>query len=465
MNGPLLRGSRLIYGGALIAVTATMFIGRFGDVSDATTSPSTAQALRGGVKEAPLLVSADHTPFAVAVSVQGLRAGERYALKVRLRSNERSQFGATWNPATRKWCSAAAPWASQTTVTPSLDGVIGCWLAARAGSKTSASEEGTAQVGVVLRQEGTALNLEAPLAATITVLTPGAAGSLGWVHGSFPDAAASEPVQVVLCRDSLQRIVGTALIEPNGVDDDDNGVVDDESWDGVQARHSFRLAVPAGRLISLESSGRGGWLNQAAFAGLDLRVPRAGTSLPLQLAVTPATADWMRAAYFSGRLGSSTVETVAIERSFDGRLWSSMVRSRTQSDGGFGSTLRLSRSARYRAVWLGRPDCPATLSRPVFVGVRPIISARLGSSRVRCGGTVWLCGTLRPAAVYCRLSVWLRAAGCPSTKVGWVPVRKGRYSYRLKLRRPGRCSVWVRFSGDRRFVGRYCCAGRLTVGR
>lgn len=65
-------------------------------------------ALSGGIATAPDVVACDKTPFAVAVRVAGLLPRASYSAKVKLSSARRSQFGGTWNPATRRWCAASS---------------------------------------------------------------------------------------------------------------------------------------------------------------------------------------------------------------------------------------------------------------------------------------------------------------------------------------------------------------------
>ncbi len=421
--------------------------------------------IQGGTKTAPGFIAADRTPFPVGISMRGLRAGGRYSIKIRLRSAEKSQFGATWNAVTGRWAAVSSSWSSQTTVTPGSDGGLTTWLVARAGSRSTTAGAGPAEVGVVLRGEGASENLDAPVALGTTVLPISGAGRAGWFHGTAPARIGPDGEQRVSVRDSSQRIVGLAEIEPNNVDDDDDGVVDDEATAGAQGPHSFRVAVPAGCLLDVSTDVTHTWADQVAFGGLDLLVPRQGIRTLLGMVSDRRIVDWPGVARLGIVLHEATDETVTVQRSSDGLRWSRLAEVRTRGDETVTCRLVPHSVFTYRAVWLGTPQRPPAVSSAVCIRVRPLMLARLGRTRSAVGRPVRVSGALRPAG---DRIVWIvaRRMGVPARSgIVRTSARGGKFGCLLRLRRPGRYAVSSLFRGDRQLLPRSVRAGVLVVTR
>lgn len=427
-----------------------------------TVEPSVGA--QGGVKTAPAYVPADRTPFVVLLSVRGLQPGGQYSVKVRLRSELHGSLGSTWNHASRKWVGLTAPWANQTTMTAGPEGALSGWLAARAGSKSSPAGEGTATVGLVLRSKDSGSNIEVPGEATATVASISQFGALGLIHGPVQSVGGTQSATAVVVRDSTMRVVGLTFAEPNGVDDDDDGVVDDEACPDVPGPRCFRLAVPALCLLDIDGPAAVRWSNQAAFPGLDLRVPRIGRSRSLSLAARSARVGWSKRTTLDALLGGSVCETVTIEKWAGSSGWAVLARLRTDASGRARCSVVCRAGTLFRVVWLGTPSEPPAVSVKVYVGVRPLLTARLSRRWVTAGRAVVVTGAFRPATGRRKLVVGVALRGrWRRLVVARALAVAGTYRCRFAVRRPGAYRVWVCYAGDQALLGGSVCAGVLSV--
>jgi len=420
--------------------------------------------ISGGVTTAPAVVASDKTPFAAAVRVSGLPPGASYSVKVKLASAARSQFGGTWNPTTRRWCAASSPWSTQPTVCAGPDGILSCWLSARAGAKSSVADEGTASVSIVLRAEGSDSNIEPPDCAKTTVAGPGTGGSSGWVHGPLPAVDETSGVLPVLGKDPAGRIVGSALAEPNLVDDDDNGTVDDESSPTANGPRTFRMTVLSNVLLSFIARQGTAWRNQVVFGGEDLCVPRTGSASALQISVPCTRVGWSGRVVLTAKLLPSAPETIAVQQSPDGVVWGTVREARAGATGTIAVGTTVLGSSRFRAVWLGTRQCPAAVSGSVRVGVLPAMTGYLTRSTVRLGGGIVATGRFRPATPARRVTIIIkRRRDRRPVKSLRVPVVAGRYRCRMVWRRAGSFIVVVVFPGDSRLLRRSVYVGTFSA--
>lgn len=441
--------------GFLLAA-ASWAIGLWAAQAFGTTPYLPGRSPAGGLKAAPSFVAADKTPFGVSVSMQGLRPSACYAAKLRLRSSQSSQFGATWNPATRKWCAVASAWSSQPTLTAGPDGGISAWLVARAGSKSAPAPEGRTTATVILREQEATTNIDAPAEASVTVLATGDEGCAGWLHGG--GATVPGAGQPILARDEALELVGAATAEPNGVDDDDNGLVDDEAPRDAAQGAWFRLAVPSRRLLELA-----GWRNQVAFAGLDLLVPREGQAKRLSLAARPPIVRYRDLLVLGMRLDVTNEETLTVQRR-DDDVWMPLRTVAVDASAAALVSFPATRSTEYRAVWLGTATCPPSVSRRIVVPVTPRMTAKLSRRRARVGDVAHVFGRFWPAARVRPLhAVLLSAGNRRRDRTIRVLARRGKYACAIRCWRRGRWRVVVVFRGEQELAARWLDAGTITV--
>ncbi len=423
--------------------------------ADATGVVPGEGGIEGGVKLAPLVAPSDRTPFALAYRIAGLGGGERYALKVRLSSTSGS-FGYTWNPALSKWIYTSSSWSTQPTMTAGAEGEAAGWLMARV-SRSEPATQPAAGLSLMLRREGTDTNITTPVETTLTLL-PVAAGGLGLLHS--PPAAALAPATstAVVVRDSASRVVGLTLSEPNRVDDDDNGVVDDEAF-GLQP--SFRVSAPSLRLLSVDWPGHGTWSNQVSFGGFDLEVPRPGVPPALVLTPRPRVAVYGGRASLVAAFAPAREETVTIEASSDGRCWRTLSAGRTNENGRSSLSLVARMTLRYRAVWLGTPSLPAAISRVLVLPVVPRIASHVSPRHARPGSFVCVRGSFRPYSRGRRLKLLI--AGPRLSLVRVVSLSSTAFVFRVPLKRRGLYRLRLLYEGDRGLSRRLLGLGCVRV--
>jgi len=379
-------------------------------------------------------------------------------MKVRLQGRD-DQFGWTWNGSTRRWVSSNSSWSLQTTITANASGGARGWLTARAGSRTASASETTASLCVVLRREGTDSNVLLPETRAV-VLLPFAPGGIGLLHGPVSSPLQPEAVLPVAARDSVLENVGLALAEPNEVDDDDNGIVDDELLPG--SARSFRIAVPSSRLLSLQPAGGVVLSNLVAFGGVDLPVSRPDRPRAVTLNVRPQLPTYGDRAVLSGRLDGSGEETLCVDSSSDGLRWTTASYTRTSGEGFYAITASCRRTLRYRVAWLGTPTCAASVSRPILLAVTPRLSARLSKPLVRANQRFVVLGSFYPFKAGRALKILLIGAGGRRTEIR-RSLSSTRFAYPIRVRRRGTYRVIVLFEGDKELARRWVQAGRLRV--
>lgn len=445
----------------LVASSAAVLlaVALLSSVQRAAEAASNGQSLGGGVKSAPSVIASDRHPFALAYTLGGLNPGRTYSVKTRLEGRLGGQFGSTWNARLSRWVSTASAWSLQTTITADASGAAAGWLAARAGSRSWQSVDETATLCLVTREEGAASNLMPPDTRAVSI-SPVAAGGLGLLHGAARSSVPTPSAMPVSARDSGGELVGLVLAEPNAVDDDDNGVVDDEGVLGLP--RSFRIAVPSSRLLSLHVGDGNAFPNQVAFAGLDLAVPREGRLRALSASIRPARPLCGSWAELKATLEDSGEETLSVEMSQDGVRWVGWRAVKTDEAGYCSLSLYCRRTLRYRAVWLGTPTCPPSVTPRILLPVLPRLYARLGATSVRRNQALLVRGSFRPFRPGRVLKVLII-----STRGGrWVSARRltsTGFVYPVRIRRPGVYRIVVLFEGDGELARTCVAAGRVRV--
>jgi hypothetical protein len=211
----------------------------------------------------PLYGANDHSVYTLRIEIPAVGVDEtpwllpetQYYVKIRLSPSTgpsgSANRGFTWNPATQAWAQERADWAQFPTITSDASGAYipgNQWFAFKFGDVT---KSGTYYILVSLQPvdagAGTTMNNLAPPAVTVTdpagVLV-GATPSF-WVHnGVATGTSAAKRVDAVPSGET--GILSLSRTEANQVDEDGNGVVDDEDYGPAGAAGDFSLAVPSG---------------------------------------------------------------------------------------------------------------------------------------------------------------------------------------------------------------------------
>jgi hypothetical protein len=217
-------------------------------------------------EEYPLLVANDHSVYflrfgaTVVAETPSLLPSTQYYYKVRLSPTpdpvDAGNRGFTWNGGSDRWVQEREDWTQFPTITTSSNGAYSpgdTWFAFKFADTTKA---GQYYLLVSLRQVGVAdapvLNNPAPPA--VTVMDP--AGTITgatrafWVHnGIATGQTGGKRVDAVPAAGIDALSLGRT--EPNGVDDDGNGVVDDEDHGPAGNAGDFSLAVPVGTTFNV----------------------------------------------------------------------------------------------------------------------------------------------------------------------------------------------------------------------
>ncbi len=211
----------------------------------------------------PLYVANDHSAYTLRFAIPAVAEGEtpwlvpstEYYVKIRLSPSTApsgsANRGFTWNPTTAAWAQERAEWTEFPTITSDESGAYvpgNQWFAFKFADVT---KSGTYYILVSLQPvdagAGTTLNnLDSP---AVTVIDP-AAVVLGatpafWVHNGIATATASAK-RVDVVPSGGTDIWSLSRTEANLVDEDGDGVVDDEDYGPTGATGDFSLAVPAG---------------------------------------------------------------------------------------------------------------------------------------------------------------------------------------------------------------------------
>ncbi len=218
------------------------------------------------VDEFPIYVANDHSVYflrfgaSVVAETPSLLPSTQYYYKIRLSKTpdpvDAENRGFTWNGGSGRWVQEREDWTHFPTITTGSNGAFSpgdTWYGFKFGDTAKA---GTYYLLVSLRQVGVAdapvLNNASPPA--VTVIDPArkivGATPAFWVHNGAPTAQAGGKRVDAIPAGGL-AIWSLSRTEPNGVDDDGNGVVDDEDHGPVGNAGDFSLAVPVGKTFNV----------------------------------------------------------------------------------------------------------------------------------------------------------------------------------------------------------------------
>lgn len=228
----------------------------------------------------------DHTPVAVHFSADasgGLAANTTYYLKVRFTvgtsPSGSTNRGFTWNPATQRWVQERESWTLFPTVSTDASGAIGSssgWVFAKFGDDT---KSGQYHVLISLSPTGVSDTFNGSFVPTITVLNAHTNGS--WVHNGVATGKAASK-RAAISDAASTTVFALQKTEAQLVDDDSDGVVDDEDFGPAGATGDFWMGVPSLTALGVN-------LNQSVWApGTGFVSGPADTDLAISAAETVA---------------------------------------------------------------------------------------------------------------------------------------------------------------------------------
>ena len=236
------RATRLL---VVVALLATMFV---------PVAPAVAAGqFTGGAYDVPMYVPNDHTPIAFRFEVTGgLAADTDYYMKVRFTTVPTTPWesamhrGFTWNPDTQKWVQERDAWIDYPIVTTDGAGKIPkTWAWCKFGDE---NVSGTRYLVVSLSAAGADDTFNAGSAPALTVLDMETQGS--WIHNGAATGIQAEKRAEATQDDNDTIVFALSKTEGNTIDDDSNGVVDDEDY-GPGDPGDYRLAVPAATSVDV----------------------------------------------------------------------------------------------------------------------------------------------------------------------------------------------------------------------
>lgn len=229
----------------------------------ATPAMAVGEDFVGGPAPAdmPLYIPNDHTPQAIRFSASGLEPNTAYEVKIRLSPNENpsgnQNRGFTWNPTSGQWVMNRGPlWGvgNYPTVTTDASGNIAVdkWFYFKFGNENNS---GTYYIIVTLNSGGDGSAQNAITKPMVTVLDMKTNGTR--IHNGTTDVtnitqdAYRASVTTDTAPDNKTGVFSVVRTEANLVDDDSNGVVDDEDYGPGGARGDFLMTAPAGASVDV----------------------------------------------------------------------------------------------------------------------------------------------------------------------------------------------------------------------
>jgi hypothetical protein len=229
--------------------------------ASAAVTPAASSVFTGGPDQAPTYMLNDHTPVAVHFTATGLTPNAEYYLKVRVTvgtsPSGTTNRGWTWNPLTSMWVQERDAWTSFPQVETDSSGNIGSnagWTFVKFGDVT---QSGTYHIMISLSDTGQSSTFNSSIVPAVTVLDPRVNGS--WVHNGRLTNASYAGKNARVTDDASTTVLSLQKAEANGLDDDSNGIVDDEKYSSAGPAGDFRMGVPTGTAISVN-------LNQSRWA-------------------------------------------------------------------------------------------------------------------------------------------------------------------------------------------------------
>jgi hypothetical protein len=246
----------------------------------------------------PLYVPNDHTPQAIRFTATGLTPNTDYEVKIRMSPNPvpagQDNRGFTWNPNTGQWSRNRGPaWGAGNFPIERTDDLgnieRSAWHFFKFGNEL---DSGPYYIIITLAAggDGSAMNaLDPPL---VTVLDMSEDGTR--VHPGVAYTGAADIRRLVASPEgstsNRDAIWGLTFTEANGVDDDGDGIVDNESWGPITAG-DFQVAVPTTSTVDIwvQQNKRftahplGGADESIALGSSDIAAPGAPTSLAIDI--------------------------------------------------------------------------------------------------------------------------------------------------------------------------------------
>ena len=199
-------------------------------------------------------VANDHTVYAMRFGTTSgtdtLLANTTYYVKLRFTPNADGSpagvdnRGFTWNGTA--WVQEREDWTSFPTVTTDADGVIAQsnWLYYKFGDTT---KTGTYRVLVSLSAGTSGTTRNGNITIPVTLLDQTTTGA--WVHDGIATGVGTGKRALVVDADNPGDIpLACQRTETNGVDDDGDGIIDNEVYGLVQSG-GFRLALPTDQVL------------------------------------------------------------------------------------------------------------------------------------------------------------------------------------------------------------------------
>ncbi len=207
-----------------------------------------ASSFTGGALDSVLYVPNDHTPIALRYEATGgLSPNTQYYVKVRFTvgtsPNPSTNRGFTWNPTTQAWAPdlGGANWSDFPTVMSDASGLITAgWVWAKFGDENAA---GAYHILISLSDGATTYNsTTAPATTVLDMSTNGA-----WVHNGTTIASNLAAKRAECTSETSSGVVySLGKTELDTVDNDSDGVVDNEDYGPVGRTSDLRLGVPVG---------------------------------------------------------------------------------------------------------------------------------------------------------------------------------------------------------------------------
>jgi putative cell wall-binding protein len=282
-------------------------------VSPAPASAADTDFVGGPLpNDTPALVPNDHTPLAVRFNGSGLEPDSTYYVKIRLSLTPSPSGGGAlhrgfiWNKDLGEWIrNRGEDWSRFPTVQTDASGnVISAndanWMFFKFGNE---NDSGEYYIIVSLNKDGTdgtTRNCDTPrLVTVIDMKTEGA-----WLHNGY-ETGATDFRRVTLNAEgatgSTNQVLSIHRTEANQIDDDSNGIVDDEDWGPAGATGDWRLAASAETTVNpyiQQNLQLGGNFKMKyadediAFGSADTTAPVAPTGLAAAVNGNTATLTW-----------------------------------------------------------------------------------------------------------------------------------------------------------------------------
>lgn len=257
---------------------------------------SAASTFTGGAIDTVLFVPNDHTPVGFRWSASGLTANTPYNVKVRFTKgtspSPSTNRGLTWNATTATWVPdlGGGNWTDYPSVTSDAGGAIAAgWVFSKFASEV---DSGSYYVMISLFDGATTYNSTVlPLVTVIDMKTAGA-----WAHNGIAVSPSSLYAKRSACTSETSSAVVYSLgkTELDLVDNDDNGVVDDENYGPAGSLGDFRHALPLGMRFNVILSTATTWASAQELTVADTDIALGATDMvaptaPASLIVEPGT--------------------------------------------------------------------------------------------------------------------------------------------------------------------------------